>query len=142
MLERATLPAVNAALNSVAFVLLLLGWRAIRSGDEARHQRFMLSASSVSALFLCSYLTHHALFGSTLFTGQGWPRTLYFVILISHVVLATGLALLVPMTLYRAFKGQREQHRRVARVTLPVWLYVSVTGVVVYVMLYRMTWSS
>jgi uncharacterized membrane protein YozB (DUF420 family) len=98
----------------------------------------MLSALGASVLFLISYLYYHAQVGTTRFPGEGWPRTLYMAILISHTVLAVVIVPLVAITLHRALSGRFARHRRIARVTLPLWLYVSVTGVVVYVMLYRL----
>lgn len=137
-LQTTDLPALNALLNATAAVLLFLAWRAIRGGDERRHRKLMLSATAVSALFLASYLTYHALHGSTRFGGEGAVRTLYFAILISHTIFAAALAPLVVTTLTLALRGRRERHRRFARVTWPIWMYVSVTGVVIYLMLYQL----
>lgn len=137
-LERTTLPAVNAVLNSTAAVLLLSGYVAIKSGKESLHKALMIATTLVSALFLSSYLTHHSMFGSTKFTGQGWIRPVYFSILLSHTLLAIVMLPMVLMTFYRAFKNQREEHRKIARWTFPIWLYVSVTGVLVYMLLYQL----
>jgi uncharacterized membrane protein YozB (DUF420 family) len=132
------LPALNAALNLTSAVLVLLGYRAIRRLQIERHRKLMLSAAAVSALFLVSYLTYHAQVGSVGFTAQGIPRAIYFAVLISHTILAVAALPLVLRTLYLGWKRRDDRHRRIARWTLPIWLYVSVTGVVVYVMLYHL----
>ncbi|MEX0702746.1 MAG: DUF420 domain-containing protein [Planctomycetales bacterium] len=137
------LPAINAALNGLATVLLLVGYAFIRSGRIASHKRTMLSAFGVSVLFLACYLTYHFALrshtgsGSRPFTGEGLVRPVYFTILISHVVLAAIVPVLASITIYRAFRGDWERHRRIAKVTFPIWLYVSVTGVIIYFMLYH-----
>ena len=131
-----SLPHLNAFLNATATVLLLLGFVAIRRRERERHRRFMIAASATSAAFLVSYLFYHYQVGSVPFTGQGPIRILYFTILISHIILAAVIAPLVLMTLTRALRGDFERHRRIARWTWPLWMYVSVTGVVVYFMLY------
>ena len=131
------LPSLNAALNGASAVLLVLGWRAIRRGDRALHRRLMISAVVVSAVFLASYLTRVALTGTHRFPGTGPLKAAYLVILLSHTVLAVAAA---PMALRTLFLGTRErfdEHRRLARFTFPVWLYVSVTGVLVYVLRYQ-----
>ena len=131
------LPPVNATLNGTSAVLAVLGWRAIRAGDRARHRALMLAAFAASVLFLAAYLTRVALTGTHAFPGTGALRTAYLAILASHTVLA---ALAAPMVLRTLFLGLRERfpaHRRIARATLPIWLYVSVTGVAVYVLLYQ-----
>lgn len=130
------LPLLNAFLNGTSFVLLFCGWLSIRAGSRERHKRIMISALSVSTAFLITYLTYHALHGSTKFGGVGASRPLYFTILISHTILAASLVGLVPWTVSRAVKGQFERHMRWARWTLPIWMYVSVTGVLIYLMLY------
>jgi putative membrane protein len=132
------LPGLNALLNTLAAVLIVLGYRAVRRGEIETHRAFMLSASVTSALFLVSYLTYHAQVGSVRFTAQGLPRTIYFAVLLSHTVLAAVTLPLVLRTLYLGWKRRDDRHRRIARWTLPIWLYVSVTGVVVYLMLYRL----
>jgi len=134
----AALPALNAVLNGASAVLLTGGWLAIRRRRIAVHRACMLAAFSVSVLFLVSYVVYHALAGSRPFTGQGWIRPVYFAVLISHVVLAAAMVPFVLTTLYRALGADFPRHVRLARVTLPVWLYVSVTGVVVYLVLYRL----
>jgi putative membrane protein len=137
-MQIADLPALNATLNGCSFVLLLLAGHAIRSGNEGRHRALMLSATGVSGLFLISYLTYHYYHGSTKFTGEGLIRTVYFTILISHTILAAVLVPLVVATLTLALRGLRDRHRRVARITWPIWLYVSATGVIIYLMLYQL----
>lgn len=135
------LPAVNASLNASAAVLLTAGFLFIRRKKIAAHRACMTAAFTVSALFLATYLTHHALHGSTRFQGTGAARTLYFAILISHTVLAVAILPLALRTLFLAAHDRIAEHRRIARWTLPLWLYVSVTGVVVYWMLYQMRWN-
>lgn len=132
------LPTVNAALNATAAVLLATGYRMIRRGRREAHRRLMLAAFAVSVLFLVSYLVYHYEVGSVRFTGTGPIRTVYFTILISHTILAAAVPPLAVITLGRALKGRLEAHRRIARWTLPIWLYVSATGVAVYWMLYHM----
>ncbi len=131
------LPALNALLNGSAAVVLVLGYRAIRAGRPDLHRRFMVGALSLSVLFLVSYLSYHYLHGSTRFTHRGPARTIYFAILISHTFLATIIVPMVAVTVSFALRGRFEKHRRWARVTLPIWLYVSVTGVIIYLMLYQ-----
>jgi len=132
------LPGVNAALNTASALLLATGYLLIRRGQVALHRLCMLSALLTSALFLTSYLIYHFNVGSVPFRGQGWVRAVYFAILISHTILAIAILPLVLITVTRALKGNFERHKRIARWTLPLWLYVSVTGVVVYWMLYRL----
>lgn len=138
MLSVADLPLVNATLNAIATGFLLAGWRFIRRGDKASHRACMLAALACSALFLTSYLVYHANVGSRPYTGTGLLRSVYFTVLITHVVLAAAIVPLVVVTVVRALRGRFAAHRAIARWTLPLWLYVSVTGVIVYVMLYRM----
>lgn len=132
------LPTLNASLNALAAGLLLLGYAAIRSGRREVHRRLMLAALCTSAAFLASYLVYHFHVGSVRFTGQGTVRTVYLSILLTHTVLAAASVPLVGATLFKALSGRFESHRRWARWTLPVWAYVSVTGVVIYWMLYRL----
>jgi putative membrane protein len=132
------LPAVNAALNGTAAVLLTLGWFNIRRRNVAAHRACMLAAFGASTLFLVSYVTYHARAASVPFTGQGWIRPVYFFILITHIVLAAVIVPLALTTIYRALRGELWRHKRIARVTLPIWLYVSVTGVLVYLMVHRL----
>ena len=131
------LPAVNAALNSTGAVLLVIGWFLIRRGRIAQHRAVMIAAVITSCLFLVSYVIYHAQVGSVRFTGQGPIRVVYFTILLTHTVLAVAIVPLVLVTLSRGLKRQDARHRAIARWTLPIWLYVSVTGVIVYFMLYR-----
>ena len=132
------LPTLNAALNTASAVLLLTGWWLIRHGRRDAHRWAMLAAVATSTLFLASYLAYHFEVGSVRFTGQGAIRTIYFATLVSHTVLAAAIVPLVLTTLTRALRGRFEAHRALARYTLPLWLWVSVSGVVVYWMLYRL----
>ena len=132
------LPAVNATLNATCFVLLTIGYVLIRRGRVAQHRAVMIAAVCTSVVFLISYVIYHAQAGSRPFLGQGPIRIVYFAILITHVVLAAAILPMVLMTLSRGLKRQDARHRALARWTLPIWMYVSVTGVVVYYMLYRM----
>ncbi len=136
------LPLLNASLNSLSVLFLLSGYVAIRRRRATLHQRCMLSACATSVAFLMSYLTYHYYTGSTPFTGQGVVRWLYFAILLSHTVLAVVIVPLVFLTLRRAWRADWVRHRRLARWTFPLWLYVSVTGVVIYLMLYQLYPSS
>ena len=129
------LPKMNALINSTVSVLLVLGYIAIRKGRKERHKALMLTAFSLSALFLISYVLYHSVAGDARFGGQGWIRPVYFFILISHILLATAIVPLVLVTIYRSTSGQLQKHRKIARWTLPLWLYVSVTGVIVYLMI-------
>ena len=132
------LPALNAALNATAAVLLVGGWINIRRRRIAVHRRYMLGAFTASVLFLLSYVTYHAQAGSRPFPGRGPVRILYFVILVTHVVLAAGIVPLALVTLRRGLRRDDAAHRRIARWTWPLWMYVSITGVVIYVMLYHL----
>jgi putative membrane protein len=132
------LPHLNALLNSTCAFLLLAGYSFIRAGRVAAHRTCQLLALSASTLFLASYLTYHYYHGATKFTGQGLVRSFYFTILTSHTILAVVIVPLVVITVYRAAGGDYVRHRKIARWTLPIWLYVSVTGVVVYLMLYHL----
>jgi len=138
LLPLSDLPAVNATLNSASALLLAAGYLFIRRGEIAAHRRCMLAALTASALFLTSYLIYHYNVGSVPFAGRGWIRGVYFTILISHTILAVVIVPLVLITLTRALKANFLRHRAIARWTLPLWFYVSVTGVVVYWMLYRL----
>jgi uncharacterized membrane protein YozB (DUF420 family) len=132
------LPTLNAVLNATSAGLLALGYVLIRRGRREAHQQVMQAALVCSTLFLVSYLTYHAQVGSVRFQGRGPIRTVYFTILISHTILAVVIVPLVIVTFVRARQGRFDRHRAIARVTLPLWAYVSVTGVVVYWMLYRL----
>ena len=131
------LPTLNAVLNAAAAVLLVWGFTLIRRGRKRQHKRVMLAAFAVSLVFLTSYLVYHAQVGSVRFPGTGTVRTVYLLILLTHTVLAVAVPPLAIVTLNRALAGRFDPHRRIAHWTLPVWLYVSVTGVVVYAMLYH-----
>ncbi len=131
------LPHVNALLNTTSALLLLAGFRFIRLGRIQAHRNCQVSAVATSSLFLVSYLTYHYHHGATRFTGQGIVRLFYFTVLTTHTILAVVIVPLILVTLYRAARGDFIRHRRVARWTLPLWLYVSVTGVIVYLMLYQ-----
>ena len=132
----ADLPALNATLNAASGVLLVIGWLMIKSGRVTAHKVFMGAAFLVSTLFLVSYLVYHARVGSVPFEGTGTIRVVYFVILISHIILAATVVPLATVTIVLALRGRFATHKRIARWTLPIWLYVSVTGVIVYLMLY------
>ena len=131
------LPHLNACLNATSFVLLSSGYFFIRSGKVAAHRACQIAALCVSLLFLTSYLTYHFNHGTTRFQGTGLSRPIYFTILTSHTILAIVIVPLVIITFYRAFRMDFVRHRRIARITLPLWLYVSITGVIVYLMLYQ-----
>src|SRR5215471_11927450 len=134
------LPAVNATLNAVSGVLLLIAYGFIRARRIEQHRRVMIAAFATSSLFLVSYLVYHAQVGSVRFTRQGFVRPLYFTILITHVTLAAVVLPMAIVTLSRGLKARYPQHRRIARWTFPIWLYVSITGVLVYVLLYQPNW--
>jgi len=134
------LPAVNATLNAASGVLLIIGYVFIRRGQVQSHRLCMIAAFVTSSLFLACYLIYHAQVGSVPFTRQGFVRSLYFTILISHVTLAAAVPPLAIVTLSRGLSGRFLKHRAIARWTLPIWLYVSVTGVLVYTLLYQPTW--
>ncbi|MDG2049112.1 MAG: DUF420 domain-containing protein [Myxococcota bacterium] len=135
------LPALNAVFNASAVVLLLAGRRAIRRGQRAQHQKWMLSALLASALFLVSYVAYHALQGDTLFGGTGLIRPVYFFILISHIALSAVVFPAILWTLYLALTDRIDRHRRLARWTWAGWMYVSVTGIVVFLMLHVIEWG-
>ena len=132
------LPLVNASLNGVATVLLIVGYACIRRRRITAHRTAMVAAFVTSVLFLMSYLTYHAHAGSRPFPGQGPIRVVYFVILISHIILAATIPPLAGITLWRAYRRRFDRHMKIARWTLPLWLYVSVTGIIVYLMLYQL----
>lgn len=140
MIDVHSLPAVNASLNALAAVLLVIGYVLIRRRQWIAHRNVMTAALVCSVLFLTSYLIYHAQVGSVRFPGTGTPRTVYLAILLTHTVLAAAVPFLAGVTVVRAWRQRYPQHKRLARWTLPIWLYVSVTGVVVYWMLYRITW--
>jgi len=132
------LPALNATLNATSAVLLVTGWMLIKRGRMTAHRTVLLAACATSALFLVSYLVYHAQVGSVRFTKQGPIRAVYLSILLTHTILATAIVPMVLVTLSRGLRGKYDRHRRIARWTMPIWLYVSVTGVIVYLMLYRL----
>lgn len=132
------LPALNATLNAISFVFLVTGYVFIRRGQWRKHRFCMIGALVMSALFLTSYVIYHLNVGSVPFRGTGWIRTVYFAVLIPHVILAAAIVPLVLITVSRALSKRFDRHRVIARWTLPLWLYVSITGVIVYLMLYQM----
>jgi uncharacterized membrane protein YozB (DUF420 family) len=134
------LPAVNASLNALSGVLLVTGYVLIRRRRIEAHRTFMLAAFASSVVFLICYVVYHAQVGSVPFPRHGFVRPLYYTILITHVVLAASVPPLAIITLTRGLKGRYPQHRKIARWTFPIWLYVSITGVLVYVLLYQPTW--
>ena len=133
----ADLPKVNATLNGLSFVLLLCGFYFIRKRKITTHKTFMLSAFTVSVLFLASYLYYHSQVGNIHFKHAGWIRPVYFSILTSHSILAAAIVPLVIFTLWRALRANFVKHKKIAHWTLPIWLYVSVTGVLIFWMLYQ-----
>ncbi|MFM8532178.1 MAG: DUF420 domain-containing protein [Acidimicrobiia bacterium] len=132
------LPALNAALNGLSTILLITGWVLIKRGERQKHRACMIAALVVSALFLTSYVIYHLQVGSVPFKGTGWIRIVYFAVLIPHVILAAAIVPPILITASRGLTAKYDTHRRIARWTLPLWLYVSITGVIVYVMLYQM----
>ena len=138
MISFSDLPTLNAMLNACSAILLVMGHRMMKKGNIPAHRKLMIAAVTVSALFLVSYLFYHYGHGSQPFRGEGWIRPVYFAILISHTILATAIVPMALMSLYRGLKGRYESHQKIARMTYPVWLYVSTTGVVVYLMLYQL----
>ena len=137
MADYSAFPAINATLNGMSAVLLVTAHRMIKRGRITTHRALMLTAVGTSTLFLISYLYYHYHVGSVRFQGRGWSRPLYFTILISHTILAASIVPLVIITLTRAWRGRLDRHRAIARWTWPLWMYVSVTGVLVYFMLYQ-----
>ena len=131
------LPHLNACLNGTSAILLFSGWRFIKAHNVVAHRACQISALIVSLLFLTSYLTYHYYHGTTRFQGTGLARPIYFTILTSHTILAVVIVPLVALTFFRAFRADFVRHRRIARITLPLWFYVSITGVIVYLMLYQ-----
>lgn len=132
------LPALNATLNATAFVLLLTGYRLIRQGKREAHKKVMLTAFAVSSVFLASYLVYHFNVGSVRFQKEGPIRTVYLSILLSHTILAACVGVMAPITLFRALRERFPAHAKIARITFPLWVYVSLTGVIIYWMLYRL----
>ncbi len=138
MFSFSDLPLLNALLNSTSAVLLVLGHRQMRKGNIQAHKKFMIAVFIVSALFLISYLVYHYTHGSQRFQGGGPIRLIYFTILISHTVCAAAIVPLAILTLRRGLKRDDEKHVRIAKWTYPIWLYVSITGVIIYLMLYKL----
>lgn len=138
MITFSDLPTLNATLNTISTVLLTVGLLMIRRRRVVAHRNCMIAAFVVSGLFLTSYLIYHYHAGSTPFEGSGWIRSVYFAVLIPHIILAALILPLALITLYFALRKRFTKHRRVARWTLPIWLYVSVTGIIVYWMLYHL----
>jgi putative membrane protein len=136
--QYAIFPAINATLNGMSAILLLTGHSLIKRGRMAAHRAVMLTALATSTLFLISYLYYHYHVGSVHFRGQGWSRPVYFIVLISHTTLAVVIVPLIIITLVRALRERFDRHRAIARWTYPLWMYVSVTGVIVYFMLYHL----
>jgi uncharacterized membrane protein YozB (DUF420 family) len=136
--QYAIFPAINATLNGMSAILLLTGHSLIKRGRMAAHRAVMLTALATSTLFLISYLYYHYHVGSVHFRGQGWSRPVYFIVLISHTTLAVVIVPLIIITLVRALRERFDRHRAMARWTYPLWMYVSVTGVIVYFMLYHL----
>jgi putative membrane protein len=134
------LPAVNASLNALSGILLMIGYALIRTRRIGTHRKVMIAAFVTSSIFLVCYVIYHAQVGSVRFTRQGFVRPLYFTILITHVTLAATVLPLAIVTLSRGLNARYDRHRAIARWTFPIWLYVSVTGVLVYVLLYQPTW--
>ena len=132
------LPTLNAILNASSGILVLLGYRNIKRSNESVHKRFMLSAMGVSAIFFASYLFYHWEVGSVKFQGSGMIRTFYFTLLISHTILAVAIVPMVLRTAFLALTGNFAKHRKIAKWTFPIWVYVSITGVIVYLMLYQL----
>ena len=132
------LPLLNALFNATSVILLLIGHSRMKQGKIEQHKRFMIAAFTTSVLFLISYLVYHAEVGVVRFGGTGWVRTLYLVILATHTVLAAAVPILATITLTLGLRSRFVQHRKIARWTYPIWLYVSVTGVVIYLMLYQL----
>ena len=136
-MDYSLLPTLNAILNASSGILVLLGYRNIKRSNESVHKRFMLTAMGVSAIFFASYLFYHWEVGSVKFQGSGMIRTFYFTLLISHTILAVAIVPMVIRTAYLALTGNFAKHRIIAKWTFPIWVYVSITGVMVYLMLYQ-----
>lgn len=136
MIPDTILPTLDAALNALSAVLLCFGVRAIRAGDRERHKKIMMAALVSSSCFLAVYLVFHYRYGSVAYPFQDWTRPVYFAVLVPHVILAAAMVPFIILMVARAVKGDFERHKRLARYVWPVWLYVSVTGVIVYLMLY------
>lgn len=139
---QSVLPLINTSLIVVSGVALLIGWMFIRRNQIEYHKWSMITATTFASLFLVVYVTRYALYGSHLFAGEGFWRGVYLIVLATHVVLATAIIPFVLIVLYRAYKQQYQRHRSIARVTLPMWIYVVVTGWIIYMMLYQISFTS
>jgi putative membrane protein len=137
-MQIADLPALNAGLNALSSVFLILGYFAIRQGNRERHKKLMLVALTTSALFLTSYLIYHYMVGSVPYPHYDWTRPLYFAILVPHVILAAAMVPFVLLVVWRAWREDFDRHKRLARWVWPVWVFVSFSGVIIYLMLYRL----
>jgi putative membrane protein len=137
-MDLSNLPAINASFNLLSTICLITGYIKIKQKKELTHKRCMVSALIFSTIFLTGYLIYHYHHGSTVFPELGWIKTLYLWILFPHIVLAIVMVPLILKTFYHAFKGQLTQHKKIARVTFPIWLYVSITGVIIYLMVYQL----
>ncbi len=133
-----TLALINACLNFTQFVLLTLAYRAIKAGNRVKHRKLMITAVCVAVTFLCSYVTRMSLMGSMPYPGGGWPRTFYLGLLTCHTLMAMTLVYFVPRTVFLAVKDRQAEHKKIARRTFPIWIFVSITGVIVYLMLYQL----
>jgi putative membrane protein len=131
------LPSLNALLNLLSTICLTLGYISIKRKNIEAHKKFMVSALIFSAFFLTGYLTYHYHHGSTKFPDLGWIKTIYLIILIPHIILAAVMVPMIAFTFYFAFSGKLEKHKKIARITFPIWMYVSVTGVIIFLMLYQ-----
>jgi putative membrane protein len=140
LMDTSNLPAINASFNLLSTVCLILGFYFIKKTprNEDIHKKFMFSALLFSSIFLAGYLTYHYHHGSTKFPDLGWIKTLYLIILIPHIILAAVMVPMIVMTFNYALRGNFQKHKKIARITFPIWLYVSVTGVIIYLMLYQL----
>ncbi len=137
MIATQSLPAINAFFNFLATICLVVGYILIKQKKTEAHKKTMTLAFIFSAIFLLGYLTYHYHHGSTKFPELGWIKTIYLLILVPHIILAAVMVPMILLTFYRAFRGEWEKHKKIARLTLPIWLYVSITGVIIYFMLYQ-----
>jgi uncharacterized membrane protein YozB (DUF420 family) len=138
----AAIPEILVVFNVSATVLLTLGWRAIRAGNRERHRKLMTANLGVAVLFLIAYITLITLVGHERYQGEGWMRTVFFTVLISHTILAISLVGFVPRTVFLAWKQRFEEHRKIAKITIRMWLYVTVTGIVIYLMLHPVSFGA
>jgi putative membrane protein len=136
-METSNLPLINSVFNSLSAICLMAGFIAIKKGNKEVHKRFMISALIFSSVFLLGYLTYHYHHGSTIFPDLGWIKTLYLLILFPHIILAAVMVPMIIMTFYYAFSEKFEKHKKLAKITFPIWMYVSVTGVIIYLMVHQ-----